>query len=185
MVSQFVGINASPAALEVAVRPTGEVWKTHFAEESIEETAGRLKCLQPKLVVMEASGAYELPVAGILAIHGLPFTIVNPRNVREFARAVGKGSRFDHTQAGLLAHFGELVDPEPRPLPQDLIETLEHLRTRRDSVRQMLALEREYLAASPAALRNDILRHIDYLEQNIAMLNQKFNRAVRSSAAWR
>ena len=185
MVSQFVGINATSAALEVAIRPTGEVWKTDFADESIEETVDKLKGLKPKLVVMEASGAFELPIAGVLAIYGLPFAIVNPRNVREFARAVGRGSRFDRTQAGLLAHFGELVDPEPRPLPDELIETLQHLRTRRDHVRQMLVLEREHLTATTPCLRNDIQRHIDFLEQNIATLNHKFNRAVRSSAAWR
>lgn len=185
MVSQFVGINATSAGIEIAIRPTGEIWKTHFADESIEETADKLKCLQPKLVVMEAAGACELPVAGVLAIYGLPFAIVNPRNVREFARAVGRGNRFDHTQAGLLAHFGELVAPEPRPLPDELIETLQHLRTRRDTVRQMLLLEREHLTVTTPCLKNDIQRHIDFLEQNIASLNHKFNRAVRSSAAWR
>ena len=185
MVSQFVGINATSAAIEVAIRPTGEMWKTEFAEENIEETADKLKDLQPKLVVMEATGAFELPVAGVLAIHGLPFAIVNPRNVREFARAVGKGNRFDHTQAGLLAHFGELVDPEPRPLPKELIDQLKYLRTRRDHVHQMLLLERKHLAASTPCLKDDIQRHIDYLEKNIATLNQKFNRTVRSSAAWR
>lgn len=185
MVSQFVGINATSAAIEIAIRPTGEMWKTHCSDESIEETADKLKGIQPKLVVMEAAGAFELPVAGVLAIYGLPFAIVNPRNVREFARAVGKGNRFDHTQAGLLAHFGELVDPEPRPLTKELIERLKHLRTRRDNVRQMLLLERGYLTAATPALRNDIQRHIDYLEQNITLLNQKFNRTVRSSAAWR
>ena len=185
MVSQFVGINATSAAIEIAIRPTGEMWKTHFADESIEETADKLKCLQPKLVVMEAAGAFELPVAGVLAIYGLPFAIVNPRNVREFARAVGRGNRFDHTQAGLLAHFGELVDPEPRPLPKEIIENLEHLRTRRDNVRQMLLLERRHLTTVTPCLGNDVQRHIDYLEQNIATLNQKFNRTVRSSAAWR
>ena len=185
MISQFVGINATSAAIEIAIRPTGEMWTTNFAEDSIEETADKLKCLQPKLVVMEAAGSFELPVAGVLAIYGLPFAIVNPRSVREFARAVNRGNRFDHTQAGLLAHFGELVDPAPRPLPKELIEQLEQLRIRRDNVRQMLSLERGHLAAAAPGFKNDIQRHIVYLEQNIDALTQRFNRAVRSSAAWR
>jgi transposase len=184
--SHFVGLNATSTAIEVAIRPTGEIWKTHFADDSIEETVNKLKCLQPKLVVMEAAGACELPVAGLLAIHGLPFAVVNPRNVREFARAVSGISRSDHTTAGLLAHFGELVDPEPRPFPEELIEKLKQLRTRREQVMQMLLAERENLqAASPPGLKNEIQRHIVFLEQNISSLNQEFNRNVRSSAAWR
>jgi transposase len=169
----------------MAIRPTGEMWKTHFADESIEETVNKLKCLQPRLVVMEAAGAFELPVAGVLAIYGLPFAIVNPRNVREFARAVGRMSRFDYTEAGLLAHFGELVNPEPRPLSDELIEKLKNLRTRRNNVFKMLVLEKKYLTMTAPELRNDIQRHINYLEQSISALNQEFNRTVRSSAAWR
>jgi len=184
--SHFVGLNATSAAIEVAIRPTGEIWKTHFADDSIEETVNKLKGLQPKLVVMEAAGACELSVAGLLAIHGLPFAVVNPRNVREFARAVSGISRSDHTTAGLLAHFGELVDPEPRPFPDELIEKLKQLRTQHEQVMQMLLAERENLqTASAPGLKNEIQRHIAFLEQNISSLNQEFNRSVRSSAAWR
>lgn len=182
MGSPFVGLNATAEAIEVAVRPTGEMWKTEFADESIAATATKLKHLQPKLVVMEASGSFELPVAGVFAIHGLPFTIVNPRNVREFARAIGKISR---TQADLLAHFGELVALEPRPLPEPLVEKLKQLHGRRAHVLEMLVAERTHLEEAPSCLRNDILRHINFLDQSVATLNQEFNRAVRSSVAWR
>jgi transposase len=183
--SAIVGLNATAEAIEVAIRPTGEMWKTGIADENITATAKRLKHLQPKLVVMEAAGAFELPVAGVFAIHGLPFAIVNPRNVRDFARAVGRISRFDYTQAGLLAHFGELVDPAPRPLSDELIEKLKYLHTRRGNVLEMLLLEKNYLASASTCLRNDILRHINFLEQSITTLNQEFNRTVRSSVAWR
>jgi transposase len=183
--SPFVGLNVTSEAIEVAVRPTGEMWKTHFAEETIAETATKLKSLQPRLVVMEAAGGFELPVAGVFAIYGLPLAIINPRNFRDFARAVGRISRFDYTHAGLLAHFGELVDPEPRPLPEELIETLKHLRTRRHNILQMLILERRSLAEVPLSLRSDVQRHITFLEQSVAALTQDFNRTVRSSAAWR
>src|SRR6476620_6363769 len=103
--SRFVGLNATSQTIEVAIRPTGELWKTDFAEETITATASKLKGLQPKLVVMEGSGTYELPVAGIFATVGVPFAIVNPRSIREFAKAVGRISRLDFTQAGLLAYF--------------------------------------------------------------------------------
>lgn len=185
MESQFAGLSATAETIEVAVRPAKEMWKTDCADESIAATAKKLKGMQPKLVVMEAAGAFELPVAGVFAIYGLPFAIVNPRNVRDFARAVGRVSRFDYTQADLLAHFGELVDLQPRPLPEELIEKLKYLRTRRDNVVEMLLLERSYLATAPPALRNDIQRHINFLEQGIGSLNHEFNRIVRASAVWR
>jgi transposase len=182
--SRFVGLNATSQAIEVAIRPTGEIWRTDFADDTITATATRLKSMQPKVVVMEGTGTFELPVAGVLATLGLPFAIVNPRSIREFARAVAKISRFDCTPAGLLAQFGELAHPEPRPLPEDVIDKLKDLRIRRDELHQMLALERSRLADSPVVVRKDIQRHITFLEQSIAMLNQEFNRTVRFSAAW-
>jgi len=183
--SRFVGLDATSEKIEVAVRPTGEIWKTEFAEERINATAEWLKGIRPRLVVMEATGTFELPVAGVFATQGLPFAIVNPRSVREFARAVGRMARFDCTHAGLLAHFGELVHPEPRPLPEDLIQKLKELLTRREDVNQMLVLEKGRLEDASVILRKDVQRHIGFLEQSIAMLNQEFNRAVRFSAAWR
>ena len=128
MDSRFVGLNATAQMIEVAVRPTGEMWRTEFADETITATATKLKHMGPKLVVMEGTGTFELPVAGIFATVGLPLAIVNPRNVREFARAIGRGTRSDCTPAGLLAYFGELVYPEPRPLPDELIRKLKDLR---------------------------------------------------------
>jgi transposase len=183
--ARFVGLNATSQSIEVAIRPTGELWKTDFADETINETAMTLKCIEPKLVVMEGTGNFELPVAGVLATVGLPITIVNPRSIREFARAVGRISRFDMTQAGLLAYFGELVNPDPRPLPDELIQKLKDLRTRRDDVQQMLLLEKSRLDSTLGVLRKDVQRHITFLEQSISLLNQEFSREVRGSAAWR
>ena len=184
MDSQFVGLDATAEVIEVAVRPTGEMWKTNFADEKIAATAERLKDLQPKLVVLEAAGTFELPVAGVFAIYGVPFTMVNPRKIRDFARAIGRTTRSDNTQAGLLAHFGELINPEPRPLPDALIDKLKHLRARRDNVMEILCLEKRHLVDAPSTVRIDIVRHIGFLEQNLTALNQEFNRTVRSSVAW-
>jgi transposase len=183
--SRFVGVNPTSQAIEVAIRPGGELWKTDFADETITATATKLKCLQPKLVVMEGTGTYELPVAGVFATFGLPFAIVNPRSIREFTRAVGRISRLDFTQAGLLAYFGELVNPDPRPLPDDVIQKLKDLRVRREDVNHMMTLERSRLAGAPEVLRKDMQRHITFLEQSISILNQEFSRTVRASAVWR
>jgi transposase len=183
--SRFVGLNATSQTIEVAVRPTGEMWRTEFADETIAATATKLKQMGPKLVVMEGTGTFELPVAGIFATVGLPLAIVNPRNVREFARVLGRGNRSDCTSAGLLAYFGELVYPEPRPLPDELIRKLKDLRTRRDELLQMLDLERARLAQAASVLRKDMQRHITFLEQSVTAINQEFSRTVRFSAAWR
>jgi transposase len=182
--SRFVGLNATSQTIEVAIRPTGELWKIDFDEETISATASKLKGMQPKLVVMEGTGTYELPVAGIFATVGVPFAIVNPRNVREFSKAVTRISRLDFTPAGLLAYYGELVHPDPRPLPDDVIRKLVDLRSRRDDVTQMMTLEKNRLAEAPEILRKDLQRHIAFLEQSITALNQEFSRAVRFSTAW-
>jgi transposase len=182
--SRFVGLNATSQSIEVAIRPTGERWKTDFAEETITATASKLKGMEPRLVVMEGTGTFELPVAGIFATIGVPFAIINPRSIREFAKAVCSFSRVELTQAGLLAYFGELVHPDPRPLPDDLIRKLVDLRSRRDDVNQMLLVERSRFTQAPEILRKDMQRHISFLEQSIATLNQEFSRTVRFSTAW-
>jgi len=182
--SRFVGLNATSSTIEVAIRPSGEIWTTAFADESITATATKLKGVEPKLVVMEGTGTYELPVAGILATFGLPFAIVNPRSIREFARALGRLTRLDCSPAGLLARFGELVHPEARPLPNDVLEKLKDLRNRREDVTQMLTLEKSRLVDASPVLRKDMQRHIHFLEQSISTLNQEFSRTVRSSSAW-
>lgn len=185
MDTRFVGVNATAQSIEVAIRPTGEIWRTEFAEETIAATATKLKSIQPKLIVMEGTGTFELPIAGVLATIGLPFALVNTRSIREFARAVGRVSRVDFTPAGLLAQFGELVYPDPRPLPDDVIEKLKDLRTRRDDLHLMLVLEKSRLSRATEVLRKDLQRHISFLELSLATLNQEFNRTVRMSAAWR
>jgi transposase len=182
---RFAGLNATAQIIDVAVRPTGEKWTTDFADDCIAQTATKLTTIQPKLVVMEGAGTFELPVAGIFATVGLPFAIVNPRSIREFARAAGLTYRGGYTQAGLLAHFGELVHPEPRPLAEDVITKLKEIRARRDEVLQMLQLERSRSASASAILRKDLQRHIDFLEKSSDELAQEFNRTVRLSAAWR
>lgn len=185
MDSCFVGLNATAQTIEVAILPTGEKWRTDYADECITQTATKLRSIQPNLVVMEGAGTFELPVAGIFATLGLPFAIVNPRSIREFARAVGRMSRGDYSQAGLLAHFGELVHPEARPIASDLVDRLKALRARRDDVLQMLQIERDRLGDALEIVRKDIGRHIDFLEKSAAVLDQEFSRTVRSSAAWR
>jgi transposase len=181
----YVGLNLTSQLIEVAVRPTGERWKTDFADENISAMATKLKDIQPELVVMEANGTFELSVAGILATQGLRFALVNPRNIREFARAIGRMGRADYGQAGLLAYFAEIVHPQARPLPEDLVQKLRELRARREEITDILQVERNRLENAAATVQKGVQNHIFFLERSIAALDEEFNRAVRASAAWR
>ena len=109
----FVGLDVSKTILKIAVRPSGEHWTAGVDDAGMNETAEKIRDIHPNLVVMEAHGGVELPVAGTLASLGLPFALVSPRSIKDFTRAIG-GMRQDRSQAGLLAHFAELVRPEVR-----------------------------------------------------------------------
>ena len=95
------------------------------------QLVNRLKELQPALIVLEATGGLELPVAAALAAAGLPVAVVNPRRVRDFARANGRLAKSDPLDADVLAHFGQALRPPVRPLPDAEAQQLAALVTRR------------------------------------------------------
>ena len=180
----FVGLDVKAAGIHAVVRPTGEHWETARHDRGIAETSERLQSIHPTLVVMEANGNFELPVAGTLATMGLPFALIPPHNIREFAKATGR-FRQDQTHADLLAYFAELVRPRVRPLPPELIEQLSALRKRRQQLQEMLSLERTRLAEAPAALQRGIKNHVYFLEKSVLLIGDEISRTVRSSTAWR
>src|SRR5262245_10165786 len=104
---KFVGVDVSGNSIAVAVRPSGEMWMAEAGEDGVAQIADRLLYIRPDLVVLEAYGRFELAVAGTLAAIGLPFALIPPRNIRDFARALGYPLRSDQHQAGLLAQFAE------------------------------------------------------------------------------
>jgi transposase len=178
-------VNATSNSIEVAVRPGGDCWRTDFADESITATADKLKGIEPELVVLEGTGTYELTLAGVFATLGLPFAIVNPRSVRDFARAVGRLTRGDYNQAGLLAHFGELVHPEARPIGTEIIQKLKELRARRSDILKMLAVERDRLCRASSVVRKDLQRHIEFWKRALVCWTRSSVAPSRLSSAWR
>jgi transposase len=182
-VGSFVGLDVSKGGIQIAVRPTGEQWSTSGDDSGINEAADLLKGIGPELVVMEAQGGPELPLAGALAMSGLPFALVSPRNIRDFARVLGK-PRSERDQAGLLAYFAELVRPEVRPAPTETIEHLKSLRRRREEVLQMLTLERGRLENESAFIQKDIKTHIYFLEKSALVIDDELSRTIRSSRLW-
>jgi transposase len=181
----YAGIDVAKRRLDVAVRPTGE--QRAFANDAngIAELVAWLQGQQPQLVVLEASGGYERSVLASLGVAGIPVAAVNPRQVRDFARAIGRLAKTDALDAAVLAHFAEAVRPEPRPLPEAQAEQLRALVVRRLQVVEMLTAERQRLAFARPPVRGLIEAHIAGLKEELTHLEEEFDRTLRGSPLWR
>ena len=135
MAETFIGIDVAKAELVVCARPVGESWIVPNESAGVRALGERLRTLAPTLVVLEATGGYELSAVAALAAAGLPVVVVNPRQVRDFGRATGQFAKTDRIDAALLALFAERVRPPIRPLADEALEALDALLTRR---RQLL-----------------------------------------------
>ena len=130
--STYVGIDLAKTSIDVAVRPEGGAWRMPHDEAGIEELVSRLETLKPAIVLLEATGGLELTLVAALAAAKLPVVVVNPRQVRDFAKATGKLAKTDALDAQVLAHFAEAVRPPVRPLRDADSQELNSLTTRRN-----------------------------------------------------
>jgi transposase len=185
MTEGHVGIDVSKDQLDAALVPAGESWQTANDEAGIARLVERLHALQPATVILEATGGFELPLVGALLAAGLPATVVNPRQVRDFARATGQLAKTDAIDARVLAHFGEAVRPELRPLPDEATRELAALVARRRQLIEMLTAEKNRLRLAARAVRRDIEQHIRWLERRLSDLDGDLAQQVRSSPRWR
>ena len=185
MADVFVGIDVSKAKLDVAVRPSEECWDTSNNPERIDDLVAKLEGLRPVLVVLEASGGYERPVVAALAASGLPVAVVNPRQARDFAKATGKLAKTDKLDAQALAHFGEAVRPEVRPVPDEQAREFAAIIARRRQVVGMLVAERNRLETAVPPVRERIEAHIEFLKVELSDLDDDLDRAIRESPVWR
>ena len=148
---RFVGIDVSKAQLDVAVRPTGKRWVLPYDETGIEGLIPQIADLGPALVLLEATGGLELPLVAALAAAALPVVVVNPRQVRDFARATGTLAKTDALDAGVLAHFADVIRPDVRPLKDAETQVLNSLTGRRHQVITMLVSEKNRLGSAVGA----------------------------------
>jgi transposase len=181
----YVGIDVAKAGLDVAVRPSGETWRVGRDEAGLDALVERLTALAPAGVIVEASGGYEAAVVGALAAGGLAVHVVNPRQVRDFARAVGQLAKTDRLDAALLALFGERVQPAPRPLPSAAERDLQALMARRRQLAAMLAAERNRRLTAPARVRRQLAAHCAWLEAALQELDDDLQPTLRGSPLWR
>jgi transposase len=181
----FVGIDVSKAQLDVAIRPSSE--KESFANHKvgIKALVNRLAKITPTLIVVEATGGYERQVLRALASADLPVVMINPRQVRDFAKATGQLAKTDTIDAAVLAHFAEAVGPELRPLPDAVTLELRALTTRRRQLLEMIVAEKNRLAMTSKAVAKTIRAHIRRLEQDLHRIDQNLDRAIEQSPIWK
>ena len=185
MTDVFVGIDVSKDQLDVAARPGSERWQVANTDLGIATLVKRLEKLQPTLVVLEATGRLESAAVSALAVAGIPVAIVNPRQVRDFARSTGKLAKTDALDAQILARFADAVRPEPRPLPDDTQQRIEALLVRRRQLLGMVTAERNRKRRAPALTRPEIDEHLAWLQVRIEAIEDELNRTIRSSPLWR
>jgi transposase len=182
----FVGIDVAKHRLEVHLRPSGESFTIDYSEEEVAALVERrLLPLEPTLIVLEATGGLEVRPAAALAAAALPAAVVNPRQVRSFARAMGRLAKTDRLDAKVIAHFAEAVRPPVRPLPDETTRHLGALVARRRQLLEMLVAERNRRQAADRALHERIDAHLTWLEEALAELERDLDGAVRDSPVWR
>jgi transposase len=181
----FIGIDVSKDRLDICIRPSGETFAVTRDDEGLERLVERLRALAPALVTLEATGGYETVVASALAAEHLPLAVVNPRQIRDFARSTGKLAKTDRLDAAAIAHFAEAVRPAARRLADGEAQALGELVARRRQVIEMIVAEknRRRLAAQPRVLKA-IDRHVDLLQAELSELDREIDGAIRKSPAW-
>ena len=182
----IVGIDVSKDRLDVALRPSGEIFAVERNSAGLDLLVPRLKDLSPHIVALEATGGFETVVAAALAAAGLPVVVVNPANVRSFAKALGQRAKTDPIDAAVIAHFAEATKPEPRPLPDEATRLLADLTARRRQIIEMMVSERqrERRVTAPR-LKKSITRLLKALQKELSSVDVDIDDAVRGSPAWR
>jgi len=181
----WVGLDVAKETLDVAVRPSGELWSTPNTEGGITALLARLRSLHPALVVCEATGGFERAAIAALAAAGVPVVVANPRQVRDFARSTGQLAKTDALDAGILALFAERVRPTPRPLPDDAAQLLDAVLTRRRQLLEMLTAEKNRLGFAPKPLHRGIQAHIRWLERQVDDVTKELATLIEASPVWR
>ena len=182
----FVGIDVAKNRLDVHLRPSGEAWAVGRDAAGLSALVERLAELAPTLVVLEATGGFEVTVAAALTAAHLPLAVVNPRQIRDFARATGRLAKTDRLDAEAIARFAEAVRPEPRPIPDAAARALGELVARRRQLVEMIGSEtqrRRQLRDQRLVRR--LAAHIAWLQKELSEIETDLDHAVRRSAAWR
>ena len=186
MDAMYVGIDVAKAQLDVAIDGSSARTQVANDDRGILQLVQHWQRTPPTLVVVEATGGYELAVVGALGASGIPVVVVNPRQVRDFARATGQLAKTDRIDAQVLARFAARVQPEVRPLATETQTALEAVVSRRRQLREMLTAEQTRLALpGPRAVRQSLRKHIAYLEREVHATDHDLGELIKASPVWR
>lgn len=185
MDAPFVGLDIAKEHIDVGIWPERRHWQVENDTAGIAHLGEDLTALAPACIVLEASGGYEQEAAATLASAGLPVVVVNPRQVRDFAKATGQLAKTDRLDALILARFAEAVKPEIRPLPDTQSQELRELLVRRTQLVTMKAAEKNRLKRAGPAVRTHITTHIAWLEAQLDELDREVRNRLTGSPIWR
>jgi transposase len=177
----FVGIDVCKDKLDVAVYPTNQLFNVDNDQSGLDQLAQRLSDLQPQLIVFESTGGYELLAVSTLYAARLPVVVINARQIRDFAKSVGKWAKTDTIDAQVIAHFASAVKAELRPLKDKVTQKLAALVTRRRQIVEMIVAESNRLASATAQNRRDIKTHIRWLKKRLAQIDTNIKGQIRKS----
>jgi transposase len=182
----FVGIDVSKDRLDVHLRPSAETFAVARDGQGLEQLTARLRAARPELVVLEATGGFEITGAATVAAAGLPLAVVNPAQIRAFARAIGRLAKTDRLDAELIARFAEQIRPTPRPVASAQAQALAELVARRRQLVEMIGMEsnRKRQARGPKVLKG-IERTLAALQAALAELDEEIDGQIKGSPAWR
>jgi transposase len=181
----WVGIDGSKRRLDVAIRPAGETLTVNNDEAGIKTLTKELTRWSPQLIVLEATGGHESAAAYGLTKAGLPVAVVNPRQVRDFARAVGKLAKTDPIDAKILAHFGEGVQPPVRPLADAQLEEIGHLVTRHRQLIEMIVAEGNGKMSLRGVARRDVETVIRFLRDRLDKIDEQLKTLIAKHPEWK
>lgn len=184
--SDFVGVDVSKATLDVAVRESDQQWSHRNTRAGRRLLRSKLVELRPRLVVLEATGGWEKPLVRELAAHDIPFAVVNPRRVRDFAKGVGALAKTDRIDAGVLSWFGEAVKPAAQSLPSEAEEKLRDLVVRREQLLKMRTAEKNRAKLAQSELiRQSCERHIEVLDGSLLELKAEIEQHIQTTPSFR
>lgn len=180
-----VGIDVSKSRLDVAVRPSLEHFSVTNDDEGHQQLRKRLTKMHPERIVLEPTGGYEARMVQALVAAKLPVVVVNARQVRNFAQALGRLAKTDGIDADVLAHFGEAIRPEIRPFPSKERLELEALVNRRRQLVNMRAGEIKRKQTAPAAVQANIDQLIEFLDKQLTDIDDELQKLIKTTPAWR
>jgi transposase len=179
------GIDVSKRRLDVRLLPGRDAFCVANDPEGIDELIRRLEEAHPELVVLEATGRYERPVASAIAASGIAVAVVNPRQARDFAKATGKLAKTDKIDAEVLARFASAVSPKPSVLPDEEAQALQAILARRRQILEMLVAEKNRLQMAPEAVAKRIAAHLKWLQKELIRTDGDLDEAIAESETWR